>query len=70
MSRPPTKDEKELFVDLLRYAADCIQYYERIAALPDCNNCGMTYKGCPYLPGWGEEVRINCPLWVEEGEVE
>lgn len=67
MTRPPTKDEIRQFTDLLIYAVDCIRYYERIAVLPNCNNCKMTEKGCMYLPKWGEEVRINCPHWVEEG---
>ena len=68
MSRIPTETEKQVFAELLRYASDCVRYYERIASLPDCNNCGMANNGCRYLPKWGEEVRINCPHWVKEGE--
>lgn len=68
MSRIPTKEEKQIFAELLQYAADCIRYYERIASLPDCNNCGIAPKGCMYLPKWGEEIRINCPHWVKEGD--
>ena len=63
----PTVNEKRTFADLLNYAADCIRYYERIATLPNCNDCGMSSKGCMYLPTWGEEVRINCPHWIPEG---
>ena len=55
---------KRTFRDLLLYAADCIQYYERIASLPNCNDCSNAEKGCMYLPKWGEPVRINCPHWV------
>ena len=71
MSRIPTQNEKEIFADLLIYAADCIRYYNRVSMLPDCNNCFYAYNGCKYKPGWGEDVRINCPHWKsEEGEHE
>ena len=66
MTRVPTREEQEVFVDLLRYAADCIAYYKRISVLPDCNNCGNASKGCMYLPKWGEDARINCPHWKSE----
>lgn len=36
-------------------------YYDRVASLPDCNDCGRW--DCEYKPRWGEQVRINCPLW-------
>lgn len=70
MSMFLTSTEKLEFAELLRYVSDCISYYERIASLPDCNSCGLASEGCKYLPKWGEEVRINCPHWVREGESE
>ncbi len=40
-------------------------FYEDIAALHDCNDCGI--KGvCKFSPQPGQMVRINCPLWVEK----
>ena len=54
------------FARLLRYAADCINYCERIQKLPDCNNCYYSTRKCMYLPEWGADVRINCPHWKEE----
>jgi hypothetical protein len=50
----------------LHHIADCVGYYERIAPLPDCNTCGK--RKCEYRPKLGETVRINCPLWIEEGD--
>lgn len=38
---------------------------EKILALPSCNDCGKAQR-CEYLPGWGETVRFNCPLWEAE----
>ena len=63
MSRIPTEIEKQVFSDLLHYAADCIKFYERVATLPNCNWCWWMNKGCTYLPEWGGEVRYNCPHW-------
>lgn len=36
-------------------------YADQVAALHDCNDCGV--HGCVYRPHPGEHVRINCPLW-------
>lgn len=33
--------------------------------LGNCNNCARA-PGCGWLPAWGEDVRINCPLWVSQ----
>ncbi len=64
-TRIPTEVEKEVFADLLQYAADCIRYYKRMSAQPDCNNCGKLFN-CEYMPKCGETVRINCPHWEKE----
>lgn len=50
---------------ILHYIADCIQYYERVSCLPDCNDCGRNPE-CEYLPKPGEQVRINCPLHISQ----
>ena len=42
-----------------------LQEYDAIMALPNCNDCGKAQR-CEYLPGWGETVRFNCPLWEAE----
>ena len=59
-----TKEQKAL-IRLLYHAADCIQYYDRVSRLPDCNDCGKN-PGCKYLPKPGEQVRINCPLYISQ----
>lgn len=53
------------FARMLRYAAECIEYYQRVSSFDDCNNCGKN-RTCKYLPGWGEQTRINCPLWTRK----
>lgn len=50
---------------------DYKQEYERLMALPNCNNCRERIRGrCGYAPRVGEVVRINCPLWVPENEAD
>ena len=64
-----TRDLADDYCRMLRFAADCIQYYYRVAALHDCNDCGKNrLYGCEYKPKPGEHTRINCPLWVKRGE--
>lgn len=55
-----TEVEMEKFMRCLYYAADCIRYVQRLKRYNDCNNCA---RGCGYEPEWGEQTRINCPLW-------
>ncbi len=54
-------EEAKDFARILQYTAECIMYYQKVSSFPDCNTCGD--KDCKYRPGWGEQVRINCPLW-------
>lgn len=42
---------------------DGIDFIEKIASLPNCNDCGRV--DCEHKPKWGETVRYNCPLWRE-----
>ena len=70
MSRIPTNEEKQVFSELLRYASDCIKFYERVSLLPNCNDCWWTNKGCMCLPEWGTDVRFNCPHWRDPKEEE
>lgn len=46
----------------LRYIADCLCELDRIAKLPNCNDCGKL-GACDKMPEWGTTVRFNCPLW-------
>ena len=55
------EDAKD-FARMLRYVADCVEYYQRVKSYPDCNTCGVK-KECKYCPALGEQTRINCPLW-------
>ncbi|MCD8086473.1 MAG: hypothetical protein LUF28_09190 [Clostridiales bacterium] len=41
--------------------ADYKRLYERLMALPNCNDCAGA-KDCPCRPEWGGTVRVNCPL--------
>ena len=52
-------------IEELTYITECLRHYDRITRLPTCNDCGKV-KACEYRPGWGEHVRINCPLWEKE----
>ena len=60
-----TLEDGEKFADMLSYAAECIKFCQRAILSHDCNDCGAI-KECQYAPGWGEQTRINCPLWKEE----
>lgn len=33
----------------------------------NCNACGKR-NTCEYIPGWGQQIRYNCPLWEEPDE--
>lgn len=39
-----------------------------VLEMPSCNDCGKI-RDCKYAPDWGDDVRINCPLWAS-GKVE
>ena len=54
-------------IEELQYITDCLRSYKKLTVLPTCNDCGKLKK-CKYQPGWGEEVRINCPVWEKENE--
>ena len=53
--------DAEEFARMLRHAADCITYTNKVTSFHDCNDCGK--KDCKYRPKLGEMTRINCPLW-------
>lgn len=54
------EDAKE-FARQLRFAAECVEYYCKVSAYKDCNDCKK--DDCEYRPSIGDMVRINCPLW-------
>lgn len=37
-----------------------------IMSLPNCNDCKR--KDCSYKPKWGEHIRYNCPLHLNEAD--
>ena len=47
------------------YILDTLCAYRNIAQVGNCNDCGKK-KDCEYFPQWGEQVRINCPLYKKE----
>lgn len=52
---------------VLFYLAECVRYTGKTMQQPDCLTCGKL-KGCEYRPSWGDDTRINCPLWVKEAK--
>ena len=53
---------------ILNRLINAIDYMERIDSLPDCNNCGNKMN-CEFVPNYGGNTRINCPLWKrKDGE--
>ena len=43
--------------------AQWLKLLKRIMDSGDCNNCSQLNSGCRYAPGWGEQVRYNCPFY-------
>ena len=62
------REQLQAHIDWCECVINGINYIDRKAQLHDCNDCwkGINRK-CEYLPGLGEDTRINCPLWVMEG---
>lgn len=60
--------ETRTLAETLFYLSQCVTLAESIKKQPCCNTCGKL-KTCEYRPEWGEPTRINCPLWVKEGEM-
>lgn len=56
-------------IEKLQYITNSLRSYNIIIKLPSCNDCNKIKK-CEYRPGWGEHVRINCPLWQAENKEE
>ena len=63
-------------VHLMSDAADAIEellderdkykaYVDNVSSLPDCNVC-LKQSVCEFVPAWGENTRINCPLALTE----
>ena len=40
-----------------------LKLLKRIMDSGDCNNCSQLNSQCRYAPGWGEQVRYNCPFY-------
>ncbi len=53
----------------IEYTLGVLKAYRNITVAGKCcNTCGKI-KDCEYRPEWGDLTRINCPLWVQEGEM-
>ena len=48
-----------------RQLADWLKLLQRILDSGDCNICGIR-NVCQLKPNLGEQVRYNCPLFVQE----
>ena len=51
---------RDIITDL-HYVADLLTVADRVARMPNCNDC--VKEDCGYKPEWGMSVRYNCPLW-------
>ena len=47
------------------YILDTLIAYRNITQADNCHNC-CKRKDCEYLPQWGDQIRINCPLHKKE----
>ena len=54
---------KEMNRDKMCKKCSYKKHSKQISALPSCNDCGKS-GNCEYSPGWGKQVRINCPHWA------
>ena len=52
---------EELLFERDQYKA----YFDNVSSLPDCNVC-LKQSVCEFVPAWGENTRINCPLALTE----
>lgn len=59
-------DECKKCAEEHRQLADWLKLLQRILSSGDCNNCAMLHSQCRYAPRLGEQVRYNCPLFVQE----
>ena len=51
-------------IDWCEVVINAIDYIDRKARQHDCNDCMKSVtRSCEYLPGLGEDTRVNCPLW-------
>ena len=51
-----------------RQLAEWLKLLKRILDSGDCNDCAMLHRQCRYAPGWGKQVRYNCPFYSRESE--
>lgn len=52
---------EELLAERNKYKA----YFDNVSSLPDCNVC-LKQSVCEFVPAWGENTCINCPLALTE----
>lgn len=48
-----------------RIIKDAEEFDRIMTELGNCNNCDRA-PSCGWAPAWGEDVRINCPLWKDK----
>lgn len=57
--------EIDHIIEDLEYITSCMRTYKAIMETgQNCNTCGKQ-KNCEYAPGWGQQIRYNCPLWED-----
>ena len=60
-----TNDAADAIEELLFERDQYKAYFDNVSSLPDCNVC-LKQSVCEFVPAWGENTRINCPLALTE----
>lgn len=60
-------DECFKYANEYQQIADWLKILKRILNSGDCNDCALLNSQCRYAPGWGKQVRFNCPFYSKEG---
>lgn len=54
-------------ISIVAYVLDVMVAYRNIVDSGDCNNCARRMN-CEYSPKPGQQVRYNCPFYVDIDE--
>jgi len=59
------RDAADAIDELLTERDNYKAYFDNVSSLPDCNVC-LKQGVCEFVPAYGENTRINCPLALTE----
>ena len=57
LSRKDARGKTRAYIKLNQFVSDLMK--------ETCNTC-LSQSNCQYSPGWGRNVRINCPFYSEK----